>query len=52
MVSVSRRELVLTSQFLGGLTNCLVRNVELERLDDRAYDNADQRPLVTRAGDW
>jgi len=48
MVSLSRRELVLTSQFLGGLTDSLVPMVELEKPDDRSCDSTDQSPLVTK----
>ena len=52
MVSFLRHALVLTRQFLGGLTNGLVLVAESEQFDGRSHDSTDRRPLVTGAGDW
>jgi len=48
MVSLSRRKLVLTSEFLGGLTDSLVPMGELEQPDDRSCDSTDHSPHVTK----
>lgn len=52
MVRFLRHALVLTRQFLGGLTNSLVPMVELEPFDGQSHDSTDRRPLVTGAGNW